>query len=203
MPGCRRNNAATGLESSSAVLKRASRSAQLTANSSASAQPKPPISCTVQRYKSTAGATPKLTKSESESSSAPKRLVPPRRRATRPSSPSRITATTIAITAGSHRPIRPKRIDDSPAQSAATVRMLGSMRLSEGRLIRAWENLPRPNRGRLNRELAAPRPGRLNITSPPLPARRSPSRLRPHAGPAPPAPGCPPADRHRPGCRSG
>ena len=46
-----------------------------------------------------AGATPKLTKSDRLSSSAPKREVPLRNRARRPSRPSRIAANTMAATA--------------------------------------------------------------------------------------------------------
>ena len=51
-----------------------------------------------------AGATPKQTMSDSESSSAPNRLVAFRARAIRPSRPSSTAATSTAITARSHAP---------------------------------------------------------------------------------------------------
>src|SRR3954463_4921100 len=74
-----------------------------------------------------AGAQPKLTKSASESSSAPNREVPLRRRATRPSTPSRTAATTMAITAGSNLPSNARRIAVSPRQSAIRVIMFGAI----------------------------------------------------------------------------
>ena len=89
-------------ETPSLVLKRASLSAAQTAKRRASAQPKPRACCRVQKYNSTAGATPKLRKSESESSSAPNLVEPPTRRASRPSSASNIDASAIATTASSH-----------------------------------------------------------------------------------------------------
>ena len=52
----------------------------------------------------TAGATPKSTKSDNESSSAPNREVPLSARAMRPSSPSRTAAAMTAVTAVSKRP---------------------------------------------------------------------------------------------------
>ena len=59
-------------------------------------------SCMVHRNNTTAGPTPKLTKSLKESNSAPNRLVPFNRRATRPSSPSNTPAAMIASTACSN-----------------------------------------------------------------------------------------------------
>src|SRR6202521_1728889 len=63
------------------------------------------------------GATPKLTKSASESSSAPKREVLCNRRAMRPSRPSRIAASTMQPTANSSRPSMARRIAGSPSNS--------------------------------------------------------------------------------------
>src|SRR4051812_39036915 len=75
---------------------------------------------------STAGATPKLTKSASESSSAPKREVPLRRRASLPSTASSMIATMTAPTAKSYRASTPSLIAVTPLQSASSVMRLGS-----------------------------------------------------------------------------
>ena len=60
---------------------------------SASVWPGPPV---IQKYMNIAGATPKFTKSASESSSAPSFELALRRRATRPSIASQIQATSRA-----------------------------------------------------------------------------------------------------------
>src|SRR5262249_35907394 len=113
------------------VLKRASRNAQQTAKSKAIAQPRPCSSDNVQRYRTAAGATPKLTKSERLSSSAPKLDVALRRRAMRPSRPSKMPAAIIENTAAWKFPPIAKRIAVIPAQSARRVSMLGTMRLPD------------------------------------------------------------------------
>src|SRR5579872_140924 len=77
-----------------------------------------------------AGATPKSTKSASESSSAPKREVPFRARAMLPSRPSRTAASAIAMTAHSILSSSEKRIAVRPRQSARSVTRLGSSRRS-------------------------------------------------------------------------
>ena len=48
------------------------------AKTSATIQPSDLRSCSPQKYRTIGGTTPKLTKSASESSSAPKRVVPSR-----------------------------------------------------------------------------------------------------------------------------
>ena len=85
-------------------MKRASRSAIAMANTMAANQPKLLIWCMFQKYSVSAGATPKSTKSASESSSAPKRVVPFRARASRPSTPSNTAAATMKNTARSKEP---------------------------------------------------------------------------------------------------
>ena len=85
-----------GGSAASCVLKRASRSAQQTAKISTMAQPMLCSDDIVHKYKTAAGATPKLTKSDRLSSSAPKREVTFNSRAMRPSSPSKIPAAIIA-----------------------------------------------------------------------------------------------------------
>src|SRR5215469_9229580 len=113
------------------VLKRARRSAQHTAKSSAIAQPKPCSSDNVHKYRTAAGATPKLTKSDKLSSSAPKLDVALSRRAMRPSSPSKMPAAMIENTAATKFPPIAKRIAVIPAQSASSVRTFGTMRLTD------------------------------------------------------------------------
>src|SRR5690349_2679997 len=73
-----------------------------------------------------AGATPKATTSESESSSAPNRLCPRSRRATRPSSPSSSAAIPMNISALSHSAVIAKRMPERPEQSASAVIALGT-----------------------------------------------------------------------------
>src|SRR3954463_15957172 len=73
-----------------------------------------------------AGETPKAITSDSESSSAPNRLSPLSKRATRPSSPSSAAATKIASTARSHSPEMPKRTALKPEHSANAVIALGA-----------------------------------------------------------------------------
>src|SRR5258708_3991480 len=84
------------LGSSIVTLKRARRRPAAIANTMAPIQPAALASCRLQKYSVTPGATPKFTKSARLSSSAPKRDVPLRRRATRPSMPSSTAANTMA-----------------------------------------------------------------------------------------------------------
>ena len=72
------------------------------------------------------GAMPKLKKSANVSNSLPMREVELSARARRPSRPSRIMATTSAITAMSIRPSSAKRTDVKPTQTAPNVIKLGS-----------------------------------------------------------------------------
>src|SRR4051812_35605965 len=64
--------------------------------------------------------------SESESSSAPKRLAPFSIRAMRPSMPSSTAAIMIAASALSHSAVIAKRIAGRPEQSASAVTALGT-----------------------------------------------------------------------------
>src|SRR5262249_24770739 len=114
------------LGSSIMTLKRASRSPAQIANTMAAIQPAWPSSCKPQKYRISAGATPKLTKSAKLSSSAPKREVPLSIRATRPSMPSRMAANTIAATAHSSLASIASRMAVRPAHSASRVIRLGT-----------------------------------------------------------------------------
>ena len=114
------------LGSSIITLKRASRSAVQIANTMAAIQPADLISCRPQKYRISAGATPKLTKSARLSSSAPKREVPLSMRATRPSMPSSSAANTIAASASSSLFSTARRMAVRPAQSASSVIRLGN-----------------------------------------------------------------------------
>ena len=69
---------------------------------------------------------PKLKKSANVSNSLPMREVELSARARRPSRPSRIMATTSAITAMSIRPSSAKRTDVRPTQTAPNVIKLGN-----------------------------------------------------------------------------
>ena len=80
-----------------------------------------------QKYMNIAGATPKLTKSASESSSAPSFELAFRRRATRPSMPSQMAATSSAHSAGRKRPSDDSEMDVMPAQAASEVIRLGTI----------------------------------------------------------------------------
>src|SRR5271155_3008743 len=112
------------------TLKRARRSAQAIANKSAATQPKLLAACRSATYSTRAGATPKSTKSASESSSAPKREVPFSARAIRPSRPSSTAAPATALTAHSIDPSIARRIAVSPRPSANSVMMFGIRSLS-------------------------------------------------------------------------
>ena len=88
------------------LLKRASRSAAQAAYRKAASQPILPsvlpssfIDISAQWYITSAGAMPKLTRSASESYCTPNSLWVLVSRATRPSMPSRIAATKIAMQA--------------------------------------------------------------------------------------------------------
>src|SRR5579872_6592220 len=119
-----------GSSSSIMTLKRARRSAHAIANKSAATQPKLLASCRLATYRTSAGATPKSTKSASESSSAPKREVPFKTLAIRPSRPSSTAAAAIALTAQSIDPSIAQRIAVKPRPSANRVTRLGIKNLS-------------------------------------------------------------------------
>ncbi len=108
------------------TLKRASRRPAQIANTSATIQPADLSSCKPQKYRISAGATPKFTKSARLSSSAPKREVPLSMRARRPSMPSSSAANTIAASAKSSLFSTASRIEVSPAHNAKSVIRLGS-----------------------------------------------------------------------------
>src|SRR5271155_3507368 len=112
------------------TLKRARRSAQAIANKSAATQPKLLAACRSAKYSTRAGATPKSTKSASESNSAPKREVPFRARAMRPSKPSSTAAAAIALTAHSIEPSKANRIAVNPRHNASSVMTLGMSKRS-------------------------------------------------------------------------
>src|SRR5215470_6567192 len=114
------------LGSSIMTLKRASRSPAQIANTMAAIQPAWPSACRPQKYRISAGATPKLTKSARLSSSAPKREVPLSMRATRPSMPSSIAANTIAATAHSSLASIASRMAVRPAHKASRVIRFGT-----------------------------------------------------------------------------
>src|SRR5271165_5365104 len=111
--------------SSSITLKRASLSAQAMAKRSVTTQPKLLTAWRSATNRTIAGATPKSTKSASESSSAPNRDVPLSARAIRPSRPSRTAAPAMALTAQSIEPSMARRMAVRPRQSASSVTMLG------------------------------------------------------------------------------
>ena len=120
--------------SSSITLKRASRSAQAIAKRSVTTQPKLLAVWRSATNRTSAGATPKSTKSASELSSAPNREVPLSARAIRPSRPSRTAAPAMALTAQSIEPSMARRIAVRPRQSASSVTILGrSSRIGTGR----------------------------------------------------------------------
>src|SRR5689334_9080539 len=120
-----------GWSASSSVLNRASRSAMQTANTSATTQPSR-VPCSAQMYMTSAGATPNETRSDSESSSAPIRLLASSMRARRPSSASHRAAIPPAATHSSNRPESAKYTADNPEHSATTVTALGSSRTPAG-----------------------------------------------------------------------
>ena len=76
-----------------------------------------------------AGDTPNAITSERESSSAPKRLSPRSSRAMRPSSPSRMPATRIAISAFSQSPAIAQRTPVSPVAASMHETISGLHRL--------------------------------------------------------------------------
>jgi hypothetical protein len=94
-------------------------------------QPTPPRPDKVHWYKSTTGATPKLTKSAKESSSAPNRDALFNARARRPSRPSKIPARMMAPTAKAQSSDKANRIDVSPAHKEITVIMFGIMLVND------------------------------------------------------------------------
>ena len=97
-----------------------------------------------QKYMNIAGATPKLTKSASESSSAPSFELALSRRAILPSIPSHMHATRSAHSADMNLPSDESVIDVMPAHAASDVTRLGNIALrgtlsalaSRGRLRR-------------------------------------------------------------------
>ena len=119
--------AQAGLSGSSIMtLKRASRSAAADREHQRDDPARDFRSCRPQKYRISAGATPKLTKSARLSSSAPKREVPLSMRAIRPSMPSSAAANTIAASANSSRFSTAMRMAVSPAHSASSVIRLGT-----------------------------------------------------------------------------
>src|SRR5215208_2224186 len=136
------------LGSSIITLKRASRSPAQIANTIAAIQPALPSSCSPQKYRISAGATPKLTKSARLSSSAPNFDVPLSMRATRPSMPSSIAANTMAATAHSSLCSKASRMAVNPAQSASSVMRFGtSIRTGIGRKRRRFTRSGSDSRG--------------------------------------------------------
>jgi hypothetical protein len=79
-----------------------------------------------------AGATPNETRSASESSSAPIRVVASSMRASRPSSASHSAAAPAAATDSSNRPLSAKYTAERPEHSARTVTAFGSSRTPTG-----------------------------------------------------------------------
>ena len=122
----------------------------------------------------TAGAAPKLMKSERLSSSAPKLDVAFNRRARRPSSPSKMPAAMIANTAYSNWPFTAKRIAVIPAHNASSVRIFGTMRLTENGAIRRT----RGRRIRIRPE-RIPFPFRVNPLAPQSSVRPTPQCATP------------------------
>ena len=86
--------------------------------------PGPPV---IQKYMNIAGATPKFTKSASESSSAPSFELALRSLATRPSMPSQTQATRSAQSADRKRPSEDSEIDVMPAHAASEVMRFGKI----------------------------------------------------------------------------
>ena len=97
----------------------------------AAIQPPVPIRDRLQIYMMTPGATPKLTRSAKESSCAPKRVSAPNMRAARPSSMSKIMASTTQATAVCQSAVRAKRMAVAPLQSPSKVRVDGTSLLME------------------------------------------------------------------------
>jgi len=90
------------------TLKRASRVTQQTVKNRGISQPIRPKACRPQKKASSAGATPKVIASASESYSLPNSLSVPTRRAIRPSSPSRMPATKTSNAPRMNSPSRPR-----------------------------------------------------------------------------------------------
>ena len=84
----------------------------------------PPV---IQKYMNIAGATPKFTKSASESSSAPSFELALRSRAMRPSMPSHTQATSSATSACRNLPSLESEIEVMPAHAAIAVTRLGTI----------------------------------------------------------------------------
>jgi len=120
---------------SSIVLKRASRKQSHIAG--------PPV---IQKYMNIAGATPKFTKSASESSSAPSFELAFRSRAILPSIPSQMQATSSARRASRKRPSDDREIDVIPAHAASDVTRFGTT-------ARSGTRSGRGSRGRRRRPL--------------------------------------------------
>ena len=113
-----------------------------------------------------AGATPKSTKSASESNSAPKREVPFSARAMRPSRPSSTAAAAIALTAHSIEPSKANRIAVNPRHNASSVMRLGmSRRSGTARNRRTRSRVARGGRGDRFGLVHRGRPSRKRISS--------------------------------------
>ena len=188
------------------TLKRARRSAQAIANRSAATQPKFLAACRLATYSTSAGATPKSTKSASKSSSAPKREVPFKARAIRPSRPS----STAARGDRAHRPFdRPLHRQTDRGQAKAEREQRDEVGDQEPERHSPETATPRrrrvcdrrPGRGAGLVHASAPLKGR-RLDSRPRPAR-SPSRRRRRANRRRPRCARPAAGRRRRASRSG
>src|SRR5690348_2375385 len=113
------------------TLKRASRMALQAQKISAAAHPAAPMRDKLQLYMMMPGATPKLTRSASESSCAPKRVSAPSMRAARPSSMSKIIAKTTQVTAVFQSDSSAKRIAVAPLHDPIKVSVEGTGLLME------------------------------------------------------------------------
>jgi hypothetical protein len=116
------------------TLKRASRSAMHIAKKLHIPHPARPIPDRENMYRTMAGQTPKTTRSDSESSSAPKRLLAFSIRASRPSVASRIAAPITANITFSHICPIANLTCRSPMNRADKVVMLGTILLTENSL---------------------------------------------------------------------
>ena len=118
----------------SCVLKRASLKHMQTQKNIAIIHPNLSMFCIEKRYIARAGHTPKTTKSERESSSAPNLLHELSILAKRPSVISRKAAPSVERTTYCHSPFMEKRICAKPTRSADKVAKLGTIFPNESSL---------------------------------------------------------------------
>jgi len=176
-----------------AALKRARRSAMADANISEGRKPMAPQSLSDHRYSTKAGATPKHRKSARLSNSAPKREVARSKRARRPSSPSIMPETAMAMTAPPKWPSMAMRMAERPTHRPTSVIRLGSI------LLKLWPVSRGRRGGRLRR-----RSGAAASFMPGSGAVRQARFLRRScAGRGRQGGACRGGDRYRCGCRSG